>query len=224
LTKYISEKKKQIYNKFRKYTKDRSLAYFSAFLVEFKSIKGLSEQNKLTETEQLLVDITIDKEHKNKGFFTEFGQIDRTEVIIALNNQSILYTITKINIFNKPKVNTFSKPPANLVFILNNRYSDATFQDIILNNGTVGVSITRKPQVIAFQKLDLIISIDIFIAGNYKICFGKGEVIFISTIQISILLGNITFYVLPTNTLFLYCFPDIDRIKIKLDNIQNILV
>jgi hypothetical protein len=46
----------------------------------------LLEQNELIETEQLLVDITIDKKHKNKGFFTEFGQIDRTEVVIALNN------------------------------------------------------------------------------------------------------------------------------------------
>jgi hypothetical protein len=46
----------------------------------------------------------------------------------------------------------------------------------------------------------------------------------ISIIQVSILLGNITFYVLPTNTLFLYCLQDIDHIKVKLDNIQNVLV
>jgi hypothetical protein len=39
----------------------------------------------------------------------------------------MLYTITKIDIFNEPKVNTFSKPPASLVFTLNNRYSDITF-------------------------------------------------------------------------------------------------
>jgi hypothetical protein len=68
----------------------------------------------------VLPTITIDKKHKDEGFFTEFGQIDGTEVVIALNNQSMLYTITKVNIFNKPKVNTFSKPPASLVFILNN--------------------------------------------------------------------------------------------------------
>jgi hypothetical protein len=86
LTKYISEKKQQVYDKFWKYTKDRSLAYFSVFLVEFESIKGLLKQNKLTETEQLLVDITIDKKYKDKRFFIEFGQIDKTKVIIALNN------------------------------------------------------------------------------------------------------------------------------------------
>jgi hypothetical protein len=69
----MSEKKQQVYNKFRKYTKDRSLAYFNIFLIEFESIKSLSEQNKLIETEQLLVDIIIDEKHKDEGFFTEFG-------------------------------------------------------------------------------------------------------------------------------------------------------
>jgi hypothetical protein len=57
----------------------------------------------------------------------------------------MLYTITKINVFNKPKVNTFSKPPASSAFTLNNRYSNTTFQGIMLDSGAAGVSITRKP-------------------------------------------------------------------------------
>jgi hypothetical protein len=131
----------------------------------------------------------------------------------------MLYIITKINIFNKPKVNIFSKPPASLVFTLNNRYSNAIFQGIILDNGAVRVFITRKPQVIAFQKLDPIVLINTSTTRNHKICFGKKKAISIGTIQVSTPLGNITFYILPINTLFLYCFQDIDRIKVKLDNI-----
>jgi hypothetical protein len=87
------------------------------------------------------------------------------------------------------------------------------------DNRTAGVSTTRKPQVIALQKLDPIVLINTFIAGNYKIYFGKGEVISFGIIQVGIPLGNITFYVLPTNTLFLYCLQDINRMKVKLDNI-----
>jgi hypothetical protein len=87
------------------------------------------------------------------------------------------------------------------------------------DSGAAGVSIARKPQVIAFQKLDPIVSIDISIIGNHKICFGKGEAMFISTIQVSTPLSNIMFHMLPTNILFLYCFQDIDRIKVKLVNI-----
>jgi hypothetical protein len=74
----------------------------------------------------------------------------------------------------------------------------------MLDNGTAGVFITRKPQVVAFQKLDPIVSIDISITRNHKIRFGKKKAISIDTIQVSIPLGNITFHVLPTNTPFLY--------------------
>jgi hypothetical protein len=62
------------------------LAYFNIFLIKFENIKSLSKQNELIETEQLLADITIDKEYKNKGFFIEFGQINRTKIITTLNN------------------------------------------------------------------------------------------------------------------------------------------
>jgi hypothetical protein len=118
----------------------------------------------------------------------------------------MLYTVTKIDVFNEPKVNTFSKPPASLVFTLNNQYSNAISQGIILDNGTIKVSIARKSQIIIFQKLDPIISIDIFITGNHKIRFRKRKAISISTIQVSTFLGNITFYMLLTNILFLYYF------------------
>jgi hypothetical protein len=117
----------------------------------------------------------------------------------------MLYIITKVDVFNKPKINTFSKPFVSLVFILNNQYSDIIFQGIILNNKVSGVFITRKPQVIVFQKLDPIVLIDISIARNYRICFRKEEVMFIGTIQVSIFLGNIMFYMLLNNILFLYC-------------------
>jgi hypothetical protein len=74
----------------------------------------------------------------------------------------------------------------------------------MLDNRTAGVSIARKPQVIVLQKLDPIVLINISIAGNHKIRFGKKKIISIGIIQVSIPLGNITFYILPTNILFLY--------------------
>jgi hypothetical protein len=87
------------------------------------------------------------------------------------------------------------------------------------DSGAARVFIARKPQVVIFQKLDLIVLINIFITRNHKIRFGKGEAISIGIIQVGIPLGNIMFYVLLTNILFLYYFQDIDRIKVKLDNI-----
>jgi hypothetical protein len=73
----------------------------------------------------------------------------------------MLYIITKINIFNKPKkVLIFA-------FTFDSRYSSITFQGIILDNRTAGISITSLPQVIALNKLDPIILVNSSIAGNY---------------------------------------------------------
>jgi hypothetical protein len=143
----------------------------------------------------------------------EFGEINNIKTIIFLNNQSILYIIIKINIFNKPKRVLIS------IFIFDNRYSGITFQGIILDNKTAGVFITSLLQVTALNKLDLIILVNSSITGNYRIKFGVKEALFLGTIQVDTQLGNIMFHVLPTNTPFLFYLQDIDRIGVKLDNL-----
>jgi hypothetical protein len=62
-------------------------------------------------------------------------------------------------------------------------------------------------------------------AGEHKIRFGKGDpVTSQGTVDVSTLLGIITFHVLPTNTPFLFCIKDIDNISVKLHNLKNVLV
>jgi hypothetical protein len=50
------------------------------------------------------------------------------------------------------------------------------------DNRAAGVSIVGLPQVIALSKLDPIILVDSFIAGNYRIKFRAGEVLFLKII------------------------------------------
>jgi hypothetical protein len=60
----------------------------------------------LIETKQLLININIKKYDNNNPFyqyFMEFSEVNSIETVIFLNNQFMLYIITKINIFNKPK-------------------------------------------------------------------------------------------------------------------------
>jgi hypothetical protein len=59
--------------------------------------------------------------------------------------------------------------------------------------------------VIALQKLDLSIKINISIIGLHQIKFGAGEAVSIGTIYMIIPISNIPFHVLLTNTLFLLC-------------------
>jgi hypothetical protein len=90
----------------------------------------------------------------------------------------MLYTITKIDIFNEPK-----RVPI-FAFTFDSRYSNTTFQDIMLDNKTAGVFIVSLPQVIALSKLDPIILVNSSTAGNYRIKFGAGEVLSLRTIQV----------------------------------------
>jgi hypothetical protein len=92
----------------------------------------------------------------------------------------MLYTITKIDIFNEPK-----EVPI-FVFIFDSWYSGITFQGIIPDNRTAGISIVSLPQVIVLNKLDLIILVNSSIAGNYRIKFGAKEVLFFGIIQVDI--------------------------------------
>jgi hypothetical protein len=155
------------------------------------------------EMEQLLADINI-KEYDNNDplyqYLMEFGEVNNTKTVIFLNNQSILYIIIKIDVFNKPK-----KIPTS-AFMFDNRYSSITFQGIMLDNRAAGVFITSLSQVIALSKLDLIILVDSSIIRNYRIKFGAGEILFFGTIQVDTQLGNIIFHIFPTNILFLFYF------------------
>jgi hypothetical protein len=92
----------------------------------------------------------------------------------------MLYTITKINIFNK------LKGVLILVFIFDNRYSSTIFQSIILDNKAAGISTTSLPQVIILNKLDLIILVDSSIIRNYWIKFRAGKILSLRTIQVDI--------------------------------------
>ncbi len=56
------------------------------------------------------------------------------------------------------------------------------------------------------------------------ICFGKGTVISFSIIRVQTPLGYITFYIIPMNTPFLFCIGDMDKLGVKLDNLENILI
>jgi hypothetical protein len=55
----------------------------------------------------------------------------------------------------------------------------------MLDNKTAGISITSLPQVITLSKLDLTILVNCFIAGNHRIKFSAGEVLFFGIIQVN---------------------------------------
>jgi hypothetical protein len=91
----------------------------------------------------------------------------------------MLYTITKINVFNELK-----RVPTS-AFMFDSRYSGITFQGIIPDNKAAGVSIIGLPQVTILSKLDPTILVNSSIARNHWIKFRAGETLFLRTIQVN---------------------------------------
>ncbi|UQC76829.1 uncharacterized protein CLUP02_18344, partial [Colletotrichum lupini] len=62
-------------------------------------------------------------------------------------------------------------------------------------------------------------------ASKVGIRFGNGKPVrLLRSIIINTPFGNITFYVLLTNTPFLYYLRDIDKLRVYFNNINNLLI
>ena len=129
--------------------------------------------------------------------------------------------MTKEDIFQESRKQDSN---SNSVFMNDNRYSSETFQGILPDTGAAGVSTAGEPQFRALQRQDPSIKLDTSTAGQQRIRFGKGEAVSKGTATVLTPLGPITFHVIPANTPFLLCLQDMDRIGVKLDNIENMLV
>ncbi len=73
------------------------------------------------------------------------------------------------------------------------------------DSGAAGVSTAGEPQFQALRKLFPSLKLDIATAGQHKIRFGKREAISQGTVTVDTLIRPITFYIVPANTLFLFC-------------------
>ena len=74
------------------------------------------------------------------------------------------------------------------------------------------------------QRLDPTIKLDMIAAGLHTIRFGKGEVVSQGIVTISTPIGDIPFHVIPINIPFLLCINNIDKIGVKLDNLENVFI
>ncbi|RDW58864.1 hypothetical protein BP6252_13340 [Coleophoma cylindrospora] len=91
------------------------------------------------------------------------------------------------------------------------------------DTGAAGISTAGEPQLRALQKIQKV-HLDRTTHGDHKIKFGKGSAVSKGTVTVDTPLGKIQFQVVPDNTPFLFCIQDMDRMGVKLDNLQNVLI
>jgi len=155
-----------------------------------------------------------DERQEGEIFLSEYGEINGFQMVSELNDQTIRHAILQTNASIEPYD----------VFTINGRYSSETFQGIMPDSGAAGISTAGEPQIQALQKQLPQLKIDRTTAGDNTIRFGKGTTMSKGTITIDTPLGEITFHVVPTDTPFLLCIQDMDKLSVRLDNLNNTLV
>ena len=157
---------------------------------------------------------------------TELGEVNGIQTISFLNDQSTYHAFTRHDIFHQND-DSGSTPlplvPTPESFTLD-RYSSAEFHGIIPDTGAAEISSAGYEQVLALQKSKPDIHIDTSSAGANQIKFGKGTAIVIGIVKVPTPLGHIDFHVVHTNTPFLLCLEDMDTLRVKFDNLRNVLI
>jgi len=77
------------------------------------------------------------KDYSSNQYFTKYSEVDGIQTVTVLNDQSMLHSITKLDIFNELKESS--------AFSFNNRYSANIFHGIIPDTRAVGVFIVGEP-------------------------------------------------------------------------------
>ena len=225
-TRHPYEERKEAYDKFRQKgagTQGVTAAYFQSFLIQQEGVDDLAcepEDSAIKGTQQLLMDLEIEEypDDPSEQFFTAFGELNGIQTVSILNDQSAFHSITGSDVFNEP-----TEDPAE-AFSFDDRYAANSFQGIMPDTGAAGVSTAGEPQVQALQQIDKSVQIDRSTAGQHIIRFGKGKATSCGTIRVQTPVGHIVFQVVPTNTPFLFCLADMDRMGVRFDNLENVLV
>ncbi|EED14740.1 conserved hypothetical protein [Talaromyces stipitatus ATCC 10500] len=104
-------------------------------------------------------------------------------------------------------------------------YENETFYGIMPDTGASTVSTIGKGQLAAFLRLYPHTKVDRSRVGEYSVRFGMGDPITsTAVITVESQFGDIEFNAMDSPTPFLFCLKDMDRLRVKFDNLTNKMI
>ncbi|EAQ91892.1 hypothetical protein CHGG_00127 [Chaetomium globosum CBS 148.51] len=162
-------------------------------------------------------DDTIDNRGKfHSTFFNDSAPADAIQVTTLLANAATHHFLTKED--------PFQEQDPSETYTAEGRYSATTFRGIMPDSGAAQFSTAGQPQFQALQRQLPSATLDTTRAGEAIVKFGYGTPkASLGTTTVPTPLGTIDFHVMETETPFLLCLRDMDRLGIKFDNLRNLL-
>lgn len=109
----------------------------------------------------------------------------------------------------------------NYTFI-SNRYNDISFHGFLPDTGAANVSTGGHKQFKALQRR--IPTVELLPSDVEPVRFGSGPSVHaLGSANVKTPIGDIEFHIVPTDTPFLICLQDMDRLGIRYDNLTNTL-
>jgi hypothetical protein len=225
-TTHTTEERRQAYEHFKnsKHTKDKSPSTYAQFLISYEGVETFGGNERDDGIVQFFQDDGPEDTARSDGdeqfystFFTDSEPADARKITALLADTAVLHGLTKEDPYAGQELLLTS-------FTLEGRYSATTFHGIMPDSGAAGVSTAGQPQFHALRNELPSVTLDESTAGNATIKFGSGSKISsIGTTTVPTPLGPMQFHVVPTDTPFLLCLQDMDRLGIKFDNLRNCL-
>ncbi|MDB5910367.1 MAG: polyprotein [Massilia sp.] len=229
-TTHTPEERRKAYDRFKNNdnTRDKSANAYAQFLAWHEGIVGVEDEPDDDSVAQFFQgqEQDDDPDDDNEQFYTTFladGEpVNPYEITTLLADVSVRHGLTREDPYGSSHQQ--KQEAANDTFTLEGRYSSTTFQGIMPDSGAAVFSTAGHPQFRALQREMPEIQLDQSTAGNATVRFGRGDaLISLGTTTVPTPLGPLEFHVMPSNTPFLLCLQDMDRLGITFDNLHNVL-
>ena len=208
-------------------------AMFSHFLVEYEGDDTLYEEafKSMEETfnaYRIHDDVDTTEENAECNFNTECGELSVDEAFRLandMNDMAFRHFLLGLSTRNSPaNVNSermISSDAPNTPKNLQSRYSNGEFYGICIDTGAARVSSVGYGQYLAYNTKYPTPIVPKVLAN---IQFGRGSAVTsMGTVEVDSPIGKIEFHVLDSDTPFLLCLCDMDKLKVHFNNLTNIL-
>lgn len=152
-------------------------------------------------------------------FYTSISRLQSFDSITVVN--TLADNVLKDQIILKNEIVLPITVFASYVFNLsiNSQYNDTKFKEFFIDSDASIQSSWGISPLKALQHFDTSVQLNKNTARLVNLIFRIGSIVFIGSIYLDTPLEQITFYIVPVNTLFLLCLADIDKYRAFFKNI-----
>jgi hypothetical protein len=196
------------------------IQYFEKFsIIIFASISAIISAISSTN----IINALLIEFESNELFLTSFDELQNIEFEIItslLSNQTFKHRLISKNCIT---ITTFINEFFSFISIIDSRYDDHEFKNILMNCETADLSTNDIEQFKILKRINNDVKLNTKTV-ELNIKFEIDSISILSTIELNISLELIIFHIVEMNTLFLLFLIDLDRLKMYFNNLINEMI